>query len=179
LTEDLLINSQKGDKSALLALIDKFNSLLKWYAFKLRYDDAYHDLLTDYIYVIKSINIGNMRNRNEGTYVSYLRESIYHCYTKRQSALHKQIRLVNYSSLKKEEQYMIDIKTATTDVYKMFDISDFKDILSEEEFTLIYLIYVEGLSASEIAHQKGITRQAVNQKKQKALKKLKKIRELF
>lgn len=177
--EELLFKSQHGDKNAILFLINKFNPLLKKYAYKLKYDDAYNDLLVDFINVIKSINIGNMRNRNEGTYVSYLHESIYRCYTKKLSYLYEQFQMVSYSSLSKEEQYIIDAKASTNDRYIYYNISDIKKILSEEEFSIIYSIYMEGMSVSEIARQKNISRQAINQKKIKALKKLKKKGNLF
>lgn len=40
---DLICNAQKGDKEAVLELIQKFSPLFRKYARKLNYEDAYED----------------------------------------------------------------------------------------------------------------------------------------
>lgn len=42
--KDSIAAAQQKDSNALLALIEKFKPLLKKYAYKLHYEDAYYDL---------------------------------------------------------------------------------------------------------------------------------------
>lgn len=56
-----LINSvQSNDKNAMTELIGRFQPLLKKYAAKLNYEDAYEDLVLYYIGLIKSLNLNKL-----------------------------------------------------------------------------------------------------------------------
>ena len=46
---DLITQSHVGNADATIALINKFNPLLKKYTYQLHGDDAYDDLLVDFI----------------------------------------------------------------------------------------------------------------------------------
>ncbi len=70
MTKDMIALSQKGDRSATLKLIEKFDPLFKKYAYKLYYDDAYNDLLFDFIELLHNILLNRMREISEGTVVS-------------------------------------------------------------------------------------------------------------
>ena len=63
---ELILRSQAGDKAATLELIDKFNPLLKKCAFKLSYDEAYNDLLADFIALIHNIRLKRICSKSEG-----------------------------------------------------------------------------------------------------------------
>jgi hypothetical protein len=62
MTADLINQSQTGNNDATLALIEKFNTLLKKYAYKLFYDDAYSDLLVDFIELLHNIQLDHLRD---------------------------------------------------------------------------------------------------------------------
>lgn len=64
-------------------------------------------------------------------------------------------------------------KTSTWDQYDQLTLQDLHKVLNEHEFAIIYAIYFEQRSVAEVAQQKHKTRQAINQTKIKALKKLK------
>lgn len=53
---NLLIKAQQGNQEAMLELINRFQPLLKKYARKLRYDDAYEDCQLFYIELIKKMD---------------------------------------------------------------------------------------------------------------------------
>jgi hypothetical protein len=55
MTIDIIVRSQGGDGDATLLLIEKFNPLLKKYAYKLSYDDAYNDLLLNFIELLHNM----------------------------------------------------------------------------------------------------------------------------
>jgi DNA-directed RNA polymerase specialized sigma subunit len=52
----LLARAQQGDDEAMLELINRFQPLLKKYAKKLRYDDAYEDCLLFFIELVKTMD---------------------------------------------------------------------------------------------------------------------------
>ncbi len=68
MTIELISKSQSGDEDATLILIEKFKPLLKKYAYKLSYEDAYNDLLVDFIELIHNIQIYYIYNKDEGGY---------------------------------------------------------------------------------------------------------------
>ncbi|WP_006524730.1 hypothetical protein [Desulfoscipio gibsoniae] len=76
MTKDLIVQSQTGDSSATLTLIRKFDPLLRKYAYKLYYDDAYNDLLFDFIEFLNNIRLDRMRDTSEGILISYISTSI-------------------------------------------------------------------------------------------------------
>ena len=83
MTLDIIEKSQGGDGDATLKLTEKFNPLLKKYAYKLFYEDAYNDLLLDFIELLHNIQIKNIHNKSEGSVVSYICTSIHSSYIKR------------------------------------------------------------------------------------------------
>jgi len=173
MTIELISKSQNGDEGATLILIEKFKPLMKKYAYKLSYEDAYNDLLVDFIELIHNIQILYIYNKDEGGAVSYICTSIYNSYTKRLSGLLNLKKVILYSELNDAELFNIESKTSTNDVYQYFDMPSFFSVLTESETLVIKMIYYLGYTSTEIANICDISRQAVNQMKKRALKKLK------
>ncbi len=171
--KNLIIELQKGSKDAILQLIEKFDPLLKKYAYKLRYDDAYNDLLLEFIQLLKNLRLNVLDNTCEGTLVSYISTSIHSFYIKKSIALKKLHKFVPYSDLSDSELYYIEVVSAISDTYFELDFTNFDYLLTELESSVIKMIYLWGYSVLEIASIYGISRQAVNQTKIRALKKLK------
>jgi RNA polymerase sigma factor (sigma-70 family) len=172
-TADLILKYQDGDKDAALMLISKFNPLLKKYAYKLGYEDSYNDLLVDFLILVKDMKLKSLRKNTEGAIVSYISKSIKHSYIEGLQKLKNYNRIIMLLyDLSLEEQYFIETKTAVYDHYNIF-ISDIGKYLTKYEFNIIFMIYSYGYSISELAEIEGVTRQAVNQAKNRALSKLK------
>lgn len=55
--DETIASAQHNNSESLLALIEKFKPLLKKYAYKLHYEDAYYDLQLDFIQIILTINL--------------------------------------------------------------------------------------------------------------------------
>ena len=72
------------------------------------------------------------------------------------------------SELTEEQQYYIEVKTAQAD-----EINILEYLLTEAERQLIYQVYVEGHSVAELAKYQNRTRQAVNQQRIRAIRKIK------
>lgn len=172
MTIDIIERSQGGDGDATLLLIEKFNPLLKKYAYKLSYDDAYNDLLLNFIELLHNMQIENIHNKSEGSVISYICTSVHSSYVKRLIEVKRLRNLILYSDLNDNELYYVESISATNDVYQEYELSFIKNILTKQELTVICMIYFTGYTVTEIASFYGTSRQAVNQMKNRALKKL-------
>ncbi len=81
--------------------------------------------------------------------------------------------VVPYSSLSDSELYYTEALLSTYNTYSRLELIDIDHVLTESELSIIKMIYFLEYSASETACIYGITRQAVNQTKKRALQKLK------
>lgn len=174
LTINDIIKSQKGDRDATLKLINKFMPLLKKYAFKLNYEDAYNDLIMDFMESLHNVHVENMKSKGEGSMVSYICTSIHSSYVKRLGKIKKLQICIDYSELSEGEQYYIESLSATNDSHFDFYVESLGEFLTVPELSVIKLVFYYGLSVNDIAKFYCISRQAVNQTKNRALKKLKK-----
>lgn len=172
MTVDLIVQSQKSDWSAVLKLIKKFDPLLKKYAFKLHYEDAYNDLLFDFLELLNNIRINRLRDKSEGILVSYIRTAIHSSYIKRIIALKKIRNCVPFSSLSDSEVYYVEAVSATSDTYHKLEFIGVEHVLTKSELGIFKMIYFLGYTVTETASIYGITRQAVNKTKKRALLKL-------
>ncbi|AGL03314.1 RNA polymerase sigma factor [Desulfoscipio gibsoniae] len=172
--KDLIVQSQTSDSSATLTLIRKFDPLLRKYAYKLYYDDAYNDLLFDFIEFLNNIRIDRMRDTSEGILISYICTSIRSNYIKRLLAMKRLQNFVPYSALSDSELYYAEAASATTDPYLKLELTGIDHVLTESELFIVKMIYLLGYTVTETAGIYRISRQAVNQTKRRALQKLKK-----
>ena len=114
--DGLIAQSQAGNSDATLMLIEKFNPLLRKYAYKLYYDDAYDDLLADFIELLHNLKLDCVRDKSEGSLVSYIYKSIYSSYIKKLIALKKLHNCIPESNLSDQELYYVESSTAGNDV---------------------------------------------------------------
>lgn len=166
---------QRGDNTATLKLIEKFKPIIKKYAHSLSYEDAYDDLLVDFIELLSTLKADKLQNKNDGCLVAYLTTSIHNSYIKKLIRVKQLRNFTIYSELSENELYYIDSLTATMDTYINTDYDLLRELLTNQEFNVIKMLFYEGYTVAETAGAIGITRQAVNQMKNRALKKLKNI----
>lgn len=170
---NLLAKAQQGDKGAMLELIDRFQPLLRKYARKLKYDDAYEDCLLFFIELIKNMNIQKLRKKKDPAAVSYIKVSVMNFYKKRISRVIDEVHEITFSELTEEQKYYIEAKMAKPDDENIFMELGVDRLLSKEEQMVIYLVYAKGYTVAEIAKKEHKTRQTVNQLKLRTLNKLK------
>jgi len=172
--KELINQSQADDSGATLTLIKKFNPLLKKYAKRLYYDDAYNDLLLDFIELLHNIRLDRIRGPSEKFLVSYICTSIRSSYIKRLIDLKRLRGFVPYSALSDNELYSVEAASAATDSYFELEMTGINQVLTKLELSIIKMIYLMGYTVTETADIYGISRQAVNQTKKRALQKLEK-----
>lgn len=162
-----VVSYRKGDNEALLEIIEVFNPLLSKYSRLLDGEDTRQDLIIHLISVTSKINLHNKEFCKDKVIVSYIAKSIRNEYIKLSKKKNKTI--LNESELN------LDIEVAYDGFESEFELLDFFKILSEKEAYIMKLIYVYYLSVSEVSDYMKISRQAVNQAKNRALKKIKNV----
>lgn len=168
---EVIRNAQNGDQSSMLSLLTQFRPLIRKYARSLYTEDAESELILDFIEMIYKINIQTMKKTDEGSLVSFIRNSVYHAYCKR---VQEKIRLKDHASsideLTDAQLYLASLSRDSGD-----SIGEYvSKSLTEKERKILILIYERGLSAAEIARCLNTTRQNINQLKKRAVEKLRK-----
>ena len=167
---EAISSAQHNNPDSLLALIEKFKPLLKKYAYKLHYEDAYYDLQLDFIQIVLSINLDAQNQKSEGALVNYICNSVKHAYCKRLKAvLDHPIQTFEFESSMNQISNLLMLPSCQDSSVFSLDIAS---ILSEREYQIIVLAYKYQLSSAEIARKLHTTRQNVNQCKKRAEQKL-------
>lgn len=162
-------SSQKGDQQAVLDLINKFSPALKKYARKLETEDAYYDLQVEFLDLILNLDCSKLRETGDGAMVQYLSQSIYHAYIK----LLRQLidnKMPNISTDDLTDSMLY--QSCCIDSLKDFTLDIPSTLLSPLEADAFFQISILGYSAAELARKKGVSRQSINQAKQRAILKL-------
>lgn len=165
---ELILLSRKDDISSLETLILKFQKLIKKYAYMLKYEDAEQDLILHFINVIKSMKL-NDSMKNDPILISYLSKSVKNEY----------IRLSKQKNKLNEVALDININNKNNATELDFDyISDLLNkCLTEKETSIMSLLYINGYKVSDVSKVMNISRQAVNQCKNRSLLKLRNLLE--
>lgn len=159
-----IIEYRNGDEKSLLEIIEIFNPLLMKYARFLDEEDTKQDLTLHLIKVINIIPINNGKLFKDKEIVGYIAKSIRNEYIKLSKKLNK-IKL-------KEMELNLDTEIGYEECEYEFEILDMFKILSKKESFIMRLLYIHYLSVSEVADYMKISRQAVNQAKNRGLKKI-------
>lgn len=170
---DLLFKAKENDDDAMLELIRIFQPLLRMYAYKLRYDDAYNDLVLFFIDLVKTSELCRLRNWTDPAAVSYINTSVTNFYIRKSQRIAREGKEVPFSELSQEQRYYVEKMMSEWDKTDIWSEFGMEELLNANELKVIYFIYIEGYTASEISRIWNKSRQAVNQLKRRALKKLK------
>ena len=166
---DEILRCQDGDHQSMLDMIEKFNPILKKYARKLGTEDAYQDLLLEFLETLLRLDCGRLEGRGDGAVVNYISKSVYHAYIK---LLHQLL----------ETKYVVLPLDELSD-WAMYHNQQFQPLeevpfdwwearLSRKERQVFFCVYAMGYSAAEIARFLGTSRQNINKIKTQAIQKL-------
>ena len=168
----LLDLAQENDKEAMQELIRRFHPLFRKYANKLEYEDAYEDIILWFIELVKS---GKLSALQEEVIASYIQVSVCNYFSKKiEKIIHSKKEII-MSALSEEYCYILEIKMSGEDPENFFLEMAIDEVLNEGEYRILQLVFIYGYSSAEIAGMSGRSRQAVNQQKKRALKKIKDI----
>lgn len=167
-----LIRKLPNDAAAM-QLLEMFDKLLKKYARLLGTEDAYEELRLFFFELLNKLQQKGLKNSSDMYAISYIVKSVKNQYIALSKA--QACRKENVFSEMSEEQMVYVEQIASTD--DRVDISSYfpsENRLSEREKAILQLFFVDEYSIEEIAQQLSISRQAVNQAKNRALNKIRK-----
>ena len=159
------------DEDAALQLLDMFEKLLKKYARQLGTEDAYEDLRLFFFELIIKLKKKDICSDNDGYIISYIAKSVKNQYiamSKKRNA-HKEDM---FSDISEEQMIYIEHLTATDDIVDISLYFPQDNPLTERESTILHLLFVCDYSIDDIAHHLKVSRQAVNQSKNRAINKI-------
>lgn len=162
-----VLDYKRGNENAILEVIEIFKPIINKYSRILDGEDTKQDLIIHLFKVLDKINLHNINFCKDKVIVSYIAKSIRNEY----------IRLAKIKSKKtiNETELNLDLEIAYNGEESEFELLDTFKILTKKEAYVMKLIYINYLSVTEVAQYMRLSRQAVNQIKNRALKKMRSI----
>ena len=167
---DLIVSAKDKNKDSLMEIINKFRQLIKKQAYALNYEDEENDLIVDMIELIYNMPFF----QHDGQAVTYISTSIRHSYVK---FLKQRIRLRENECI-----YDPDIIKNIENLSEDFEKKDLDLLFAirklnyNQKWVIIYKFFFM-FKDKEIMNKLNISRQAVYNNKNKALKNLRKMLE--
>lgn len=165
---DLLKRAKNNDKDAVYEIIKDFNPTLRKLSNSLYHEEAETDLIIDLLKLIKDIDINKFKNSNNKQIAKYI-----HIHLRKRT-----LDLFKNNKNKFKECMEINHDILADESLGDIEISDLTSILIEslvsKQQHIITMEFIHGFSEKDIAEILGISRQAVNRIKNRALKNLRK-----
>lgn len=169
---DQVKSYQAGSQESALEILRSFAPLLKKHAYWLHTEDAYEELQCGLLEALKSLRLDRLSSVSQGDMVRYIQKIIRSQYIRLSKQRNKIGSEILLDDLNTRDTLQYIQRCSNADDYSHLLFSDARKILTSTEYRVIWLLYHENRSAAEAARALGKTRQAVNQVKQRALKKL-------
>lgn len=165
--------SPTAENSLLIDLIQNnqeeayriFKKLINFYSIKLRYEDAIGELNLFFFELINGIDLNRFNADDTNGLCRYIKTSLKHKYID----LYRQRQKEEFSSCELNE----NIINTKLNFESIIEATDLLTTLTQKQRIIIYYRYFYSLSCEEIGEILGISRQAVNGLKNRALKELK------
>ncbi|RKJ82610.1 sigma-70 family RNA polymerase sigma factor [Butyricicoccus sp. 1XD8-22] len=167
-----VMDARSGSQEAAEYLVGQFSPLLHSYAKKLHREDAFEDIRCDFWEIIMQAPLDKLRTSDDYTLLSYFAKAIRSRFIKRLDKQLNEKGTLSYSDLLDQEKYKIECATAVWDDYSHGLFQSIKGILNEKEYEVIYALYYHNISVPDLAEKLSVSRQNINQIKNRALKKL-------
>lgn len=149
------------DMAVFEQIYDEFKKLIMYYAVKLHYDDASSDLTLFFIELLYQMDLSRFKDDESDTISKYISVAIKNQYIALSAQNEQYIKVSNklYDNL---DGYFPNFE-------ERFSLAESIKVLSRKQQAIIIYRYIYGYSDCEIALLLGITRQAVNRIKNRAL----------
>ena len=157
---------KNGNKEIFREIINVFNPLINKLSKSVNGEDTRQDLLVHLLEIINKLPEEN-RFEDDKIIFSYISKALKYEYIK----LYKKNDKIKNS----EVELNLEIEIGYEEFDSEVEVLNLFEVLTEKEEYIMKLIYINYLSISEVADYMGISRQAINQAKNRAISKLKKV----
>lgn len=168
--------AQTGNDEAMVEILDICNPLIRKYTRLLNYDeDCRSELILKVISLVKNeIKLEKIQNPNDGVMINYFSKALRNQYIALSiGKCHIRDHEAGY-----EQDTFLDIVDGIPqkdgEMEESILYETMRKTLTERESLCVQRIVLEGWTAEAVAEELGITKQAVNQCKKRALDKLRK-----
>lgn len=161
------------DDDAALQLLGMFDKLLMKYARLLGTEDAYEELRLFFFELLEKLKSKELCSDSDGYAVNYISKSVRNQYIALSKARNSR-REDTFSDMSEEQMVYVEQVAATDDRVDISSYFPSGNELSDREIIILQQFFVDEYSIEEIAQQLNISRQAVNQAKNRALNKIRK-----
>ncbi|WP_404406571.1 sigma-70 family RNA polymerase sigma factor [Jeotgalibacillus malaysiensis] len=161
---DIAVKMRSGGERETLELLSTFEPIIHKYGRILDGEDTKQDLKLHLLKVARKMPLEQLKDNNKIIF-SYLAKSLKYEF----------IRLSKKNSKKIEIEQAFEVKNVADEAAMNSEIEllEMMEVLTSQESFVIECMYVSDLSATELAQYMKISRQAVNQTKNRALEKMK------
>lgn len=159
----------------MLALVQQFSPLLKKYAYLLQMEDSFPELQADFIELIMTLKLETLRSYHDGAFVNYINSAVRNKYIAHSKQTQTDAQVLHWDDFDEAVQRKHEPQCPLLDEEASFLQGLPSGVLNSKERDIITQVYLYRYSVAEIARLRKTTRQAVNQLKQRALRKLQKV----
>ena len=174
-----IVNAQ-NDSEQMYQLIKKFDPLIRKYSYKLGYEDAYSDIVVQFIEKIQKLNLKTLKSTDDHSMLKYIKKIVQNIsYNLFYQSSHTSVTPV-FSLSEFENSDLSGIKQKLDSYYSTIDeypiiINNFLDCnLTPYQADIIKYVFLKDYSVKQVAKLYGVSEEAITISKNRALKKLKK-----
>ena len=157
---------KNGNKEIFREIINVFNPLINKLSKSVNWEDTRQDLLVHLLEIINKLPEEN-KFEDDRIIFAYISKALKYEYIK----LSKKNDKIKNS----EVELNLEIEIGYEEFDSEVEVLNLFEVLTEKEEYIMKLIYINYLSISEVADYMGVSRQAINQAKNRAISKLKKV----
>ena len=165
-------NIKNGETDEIVYILNLFDPLLNKFQRNSNYEDMKNELSLFMFTVLNKIPLDIHCFKEDKYIVSYIHKSLKYKYM----SLNKLNQKINSNEIESDFTLLNSFNDVNPTSHIFFN--DIIKNLTENEQNILRKIYIEGLNESEISRCLNISRQAVNKTHLRALKKLKRIKDL-
>lgn len=174
-----IVNAQ-NDSEQMYQLIKKFDPLIRKYSYRLRYEDAYSDIVLLFIEKIQKVNLNTLKSTNDNSMLKYIKKLVQNIsYNLYYHSTHTSV-IPSFSLSEFENSDLSGIKQKLDCYYSTTDecpivTTDFLECnLTPYQANIIKYIFLKDYSIKQVSKIYGVSEEAITISKNRALKKLKK-----
>lgn len=165
---------QNGNSDSILYILQKFAPLLHRYAALTKDEDGYQELQYQLMSVLKKLDLNGLHSCSDGTLVTYIQHTVRNKCLEMLRKHAKNGISIFFDDLTPYEVRKNSLAQSSQDLYENLILYDLQTLLPPNEYAVIFYIFIESYTVREVAILLGKSRQAINQTKLSALKRLRK-----
>ena len=165
---------QNGNSDSILYILQKFAPLLHRYAALTKDEDGYQELQYQLMSVLKKLDLNGLHSCSDGTLVTYIQHTVRNKCLEMLRKHAKNGISIFFDDLTPYEVRKNSLAQSSQDLYENLILYDLQTLLPPNEYAVIFYVFIESYTVREVAILLGKSRQAINQTKLSALKRLRK-----